>query len=130
VATVIASARPRLAIRGRLALVVGAAAIIACQDKGLDTRLHVPSPSGWCKAYVFDYEHAYSQVILEFDGGKCGSGAVTALADHAPLYLRWLDATTLEVQHPSGVRMERNPSGEVLQCGGPHRRVRVVLRPG
>jgi hypothetical protein len=124
-----APARRQLATGGRFALAVGVAAILACQEKGLETRLHVPSPSGWCKAYVLDYEHAHSQVILEFDGGKCGSGAVTALADHAPLYLRWLDATTLEVQHPSGVRMERNASGEVLQCGGPHRRVRVVLRP-
>jgi len=121
---------PGLAIRRRFArLVVGAAALIACQEKALDTRLHAPSPSGWCKAYVFDYEHTYSQVILEFDGGRCGSGAVTAWADHVPLHLQWLDATTLEVQYPNAVRMERNASGEVLQCGGPHRRVRVVLKP-
>jgi hypothetical protein len=107
----------------------GLVAFVGCTEKALDTRLHVPSPSGWCEAYVFDYEQNYSQVALAFDGGKCGRGAVTAWADHVPLQLRWLDATTLEVRHPGGVRMERNASGEVLQCGGPHRRVRVVLTP-
>jgi hypothetical protein len=82
---------------------------------------------------VYEWEGGYSQVMLEFDGalfgGKCGSGAVTAWSKDPKLHLRWLDATTIEVQRAKGVKMERNASGEVIQCGGPHRRVRVVLTP-
>jgi hypothetical protein len=89
----------------------------------------VPSPSGWCEAYVVEWSDENCQVMLEFDGGACGSGAVSAFGKAPDLQLRWLDPTTVEVQHSSKVRMERNASGEVIQCGGPHRRIRVVLKP-
>lgn len=89
----------------------------------------VPSPSGWCEAYIVEWGDDNSQVMLEFDGGACGSGAVSAFGKEPGLQLRWLDSTTVEVQHAKGVQMERNASGEVIQCGGPHRRVRVVLKP-
>lgn len=68
-------------------------------------------------------------VLLSFDGGRCGSGAVHSKAPRPDFELRWLDATTLEVAHARDVPVGRNASGEVLQCGGPHRRVRVVLAP-
>jgi hypothetical protein len=89
----------------------------------------VPSPSGWCEAYIVEWGDDNSQVMLEFDGGACGSGAVSAFGKGPGLQLRWLDPTTVEVQHSAGVKMDRNASGEVIQCGGPHRRVRVVLKP-
>jgi len=89
----------------------------------------VASPSGWCEAYIVEWSDDNSQVMLDFDGGACGSGAVSALGKAPCLQLRWLDPTTVEVQHAADVRMQRNASGEVIQCGGPHRRVRVVLKP-
>lgn len=68
------------------------------------------------------------QVMLRFDGGRYGAGAVSASANDPRFKLRWVDPTTLEVEHDKTVQVTRNASGEVLQGGGPDRRVRVVLK--
>jgi hypothetical protein len=89
----------------------------------------VRSPAGWVEAYIvestFDADDQNTQVLLSFDEGRCGSGAVSALGTDHGLELRWIDATTLEVQHPQALEMTRNASGEILQCG--NRKVRVLL---
>ena len=104
-------------------------AIARCATTGPKQSARVPSPSGWCEAYVVEWSDENSQVMLELDGGACGSGAASAFGKAPGRQLRWLDPTTIEVQHATSVRMERDASGEVSQCGGPHRRVRVVLTP-
>lgn len=119
--------------RSPLAMVAGAALVLAVvffvQSRGAsDSRPRVRSPAGWCDAYVVRLSETNAQVMLDFDHGSCGSGAVSALGDAPALEIRWLDATTLEVAHAASVAMMRNASGEVIQCGGPDRRVRVVLR--
>ena len=95
--------------------------------RGPQDAPHVPSPAGGCEACVAEWSDENSQVILNC--GACGSGAVSAIGKDPGIRLRWLDPTTLEVQHSSHVKMKRNASGEVIQCGGPHRQVRVVLKP-
>jgi hypothetical protein len=88
-----------------------------------------PSPEGWAIACVVeaDYEEgeAMTQVMLDFPEERCGSGAVAASGSGYGLRLRWLTPDTLEVRHPAGLTLERNASGEILQCGS--RKVRVVL---
>ena len=86
----------------------------------------VTSPAGWCVASLMEAPGAeHTTVLLEFDGGRCGAGAVYFDGGRHGIELRWRDAQTLEVLHPEGVRAHRNASGEVLQCF--NRKVRVVL---
>jgi hypothetical protein len=90
---------------------------------------HVASPAGGCVASVVVFDGSpggsNTQVLLSFDGGKCGSGAVSFDRADVPLELRWLDATTLEVRHPKDATPIRNASGEFLQCFD--RKVHVIL---
>jgi hypothetical protein len=66
-----------------------------------------------------------TQVMLDFPEERCGSGAVATAGIGHGLNLRWLTPDTLEVRHPTGLKLSRNASGEILQCG--RRKVRVVV---
>ena len=87
------------------------------------------SPAGWCVASVVVFDDpaavANTQVLLSFDGGRCGAGAVSFTGSDVPVQLHWTDATTLEVRYPQGATFSRNASGEFLQCFD--RTVHVVL---
>ena len=115
------------------AAILGAVATAGCDGSPVSAddseRLVVVSPAGWCKAYVadFDFGEGTSQVLLSFDDGRCGSGAVSFRGRRVDLGLRWIDSTTLEVAYPRDVQPERNASGEVIQCLD--RKVRVLLAP-
>src|SRR2546425_477025 len=117
----------------RFSVIAILATLLACSKSqpAFNTRelSHVASPAGWCVAsvVVFDGSPASSntQVLLSFDGGKCGSGAVSFDRADVPLELRWVDATTLEVRYPKDATPVRNASGEFLQCFD--RRVHVIL---
>src|ERR1700694_5546719 len=88
----------------------------------------VKSPEGWCEASVVEFDwpsRANTQILLAFDGGRCGAGAVTFDGSHSDLELRWSDATTLEVRYPKQLTPTRNPSGEYIQCFD--RKVHVIL---
>ena len=91
----------------------------------------VVSPAGWCVASVVVFEDpatvSNTQVLLSFDGGRCGAGAVSFDGADVPLQLHWIDATTLEVRHPRGASFSRNASGDFLYCL--ERKVHVVLSP-
>ncbi len=54
-------------------------------------------------------------MVLSFDGGKGGSGAVSFERIGLKLQLHWLDAENLEVRCPDGVAFSRNPSGKRIQ---------------
>jgi len=89
----------------------------------------VTSPAGWCVASVIVFDasprSSNTQVLLSFDDGRCGSGAVSFDRANVPITVRWVDATTLEVSYPKDLVPERNASGEFLQCFD--RRVHVIL---
>ena len=121
--------------RTLLLLVVGAINWVGCDSRttsqpGTGESAHVPSPSGWCEAYVVEFDFGpngqTTQVMLSFDGGQGGAGAVSAPGLKLGLNLRWLDPTTLEVEHPKGVQLTYGASGEVLQFL--NHKVRVVLK--
>lgn len=102
-----------------IALVTGAIAKAKIVER-------VVSPAGWCVASLHESPEGHNtSVILDFDNGRCGAGAVHFSGTGHPIHLRWLDAETLEVAHPEEVRAQRNASGEVIQCF--KRKVRVVL---
>jgi hypothetical protein len=116
----------------RAVLIVIAAALFACsKSPQWKTRelQRVTSPAGWCVASVIVFDgssrSSNTQVFLSFDGGKCGSGAVSFDRADVPLTLRWVDATTLEVAYPKDLVPTRNASGEFLQCFD--RKVHVIL---
>lgn len=84
------------------------------------------SPAGWCVASVHESVEAKNTgVLLDFDDGRCSSGAVYFRGTGLKIGLRWIGPDTLEVEHPSSAVPERNASGEIIQCGA--RKVRVVL---
>ena len=89
----------------------------------------VISPAGWCVASIVEFNGTAgggnTQVLLMFDEGKCGSGAVSFDRTGVPLQLRWVGATTLEVRYPKDASPIRNASGEFLQCRD--RKVHVIL---
>src|SRR2546430_1962214 len=105
----------------RAVLIVIAAALFACSKsppwKSRELQ-RVTSPAGWCVASVIVFDgsphSSNTQVFLSFDGGKCGSGAVSFDRADVPLTLRWVDATTLEVAYPKDLVPTRNASGEFL----------------
>ena len=81
--------------------------------------LRVRSPAGWCEAIVYEFyeteKSQNTQVILSFDDGQGGSGAVSFERIGLQLQIHWLDAENLEIRHPTGVAFSRNPSGERIQ---------------
>lgn len=91
------------------------------------------SPSGDVVAQIVEIERgpesSNTQVILSFDGGRCGSGAVSTNGIRVGLSTRWVDDRTLEVTYPKGRAMERNASGEILQCRDRMVRVLLVSQP-
>jgi len=113
-------------------LVMGIIVPIASCARDWSTRevAAATSPAGWCVARVVESRYGSSgsntQVVLDFDGG-CGSGAVAADGVNHALKLRWIDDSTLQIEHPKALVLTRNASGEILQCYD--RKVRVVLRP-
>ena len=117
-----------------LTLLMAGALAVACSSRinhpiELRESARVPSPSGWCEAYVVELgtepNGLTTQVLLSFDGGQGGAGAVSAPGKNLGLTLRWLDSTTLEVQHPKTVRLEYGASGDVIQFF--RHKVKVVL---
>jgi len=116
-------------------IVVGVISLVGCGSRAAPhleagESPHVPSPSGWCEAYVVEFDNGpnaqETQVMLSFDGGRGGAGAVTAPGLGLGLVLRWLDPTTLEVQHPKEIQLTYGASGEWLQFWA--HKVHVVLR--
>ena len=116
-----------------LAVVFALGACWKPQPPPVSTRelSRVVSPAGWCVASVVVFEDSTTisntQILLSFDGGRCGSGAVYFDGGDVPLELRWIDAATLEVRCPAGASFRRNASGEVIQCWD--RKVQVIVSP-
>jgi hypothetical protein len=113
-----------------LALFIGLMVLLTgCErtSTGLAGRVAVlQSPAGWCVASVHEsVEGQNTGVLLDFDDGRCGSGAVHFRGTGLKIGLRWIGPDTLEVEHPSNAVPQRNASGEMIQCGA--RKVRVVL---
>ena len=112
-------------------LLVGCSERPVSQDAPKITKSDgIVSPEGWCVASVYEIEDVKernTQVLLDFDQGKCGSGAVSFNGTQHHLKLHWIEKDKLEIRYPSGLKPQRNASGEVLQCG--ERKVLVKLTP-
>ena len=89
------------------------------------------SPDGRAKARVIHIEgSSSSQILLSFDGGRCGGGSISAAGSTPDLELSWRDTSTLEVGAPESLQLEPAPSSRTLdhtvQCLD--KIVRVVTR--
>ena len=117
----------RTAFATLLFLLVGCGPDNSVQSQVRELKRSV-SPPGWCAASIIETiwgpTESNTQVVLSFDHGSCGAGAVGAVGTDLGLEIRWLDDVTLEVEYPKGVKLQRNASGEVLQC----KNRRVVVR--
>jgi hypothetical protein len=103
--------------------------LISCSSPEFKESVRVASPNGWVEAYVLEWSYGQgngrTQVMLAFDGGRCGRGSVSANGIGLGLKLRWVEPATLQITHPESVDLERSPGGEDVQCG--NRKVRVIL---
>ena len=124
----------RRSLRATLGLFLSLAAAASCQPLEMacaSESSRTPSPEGWATACVVEMDFGggerTTQVMLDFPAERCGSGAVAVRGAGHGLQLRWLAPDVLQVRHPAGLALERNPSGETLRCGP--RKVRVVLAP-
>jgi hypothetical protein len=100
-------------------------ALLACGSdsgqRGVVTK--VASPAGWCEASIVEQESEETQVVVNFENGKCLVPSVRSPGTRLGLRLYWLDDTTLEVTYPPGVLLNR-PDARI-QCQD--REVRLVL---
>ena len=118
-----------------VATLVGVLAVGACtrDDDGygpIEEYARVLSPDGEVSAYVYHYDSpsgGLTQVSLDFVGLGCGSGSAAWYEYDLGVDLRWIDATTLEVNYPAGKTFEHNASGDLLGCYD--RGVRIVMVP-
>lgn len=81
------------------------------------------------EAYIVEatlVESSYTQVIVNFAGGKCGAGAVNSVGTELNLHIEWKEGEILIVSKPIEINLTRNASGEILQCGD--QKVKVVIK--
>ncbi|HTO52435.1 MAG TPA: hypothetical protein VMR50_03530 [Myxococcota bacterium] len=102
-----------------------ALALLACGgdagERGVVTK--VASPAGWCEASIVEHESEDTQVMVNFENGKCLVPSVRSPGTRLGLRIFWIDDTTLEVTYPPGVLLNR-PDARI-QCQD--REVRLVL---
>jgi hypothetical protein len=110
--------------------------LISCSSPDSSSSLdfkegaRVASPNGWVAAYVLEWSYGAgngsTQVMLSFDGGRCGRGTLSADGTGLGLDLQWVEPAILQVTHPKSVDLKRGPGiEEEVQCG--KRKVRVIL---
>lgn len=106
----------------RLSVVACLLLAIGCSsDNGFSsTRSQTITSDVGHQAYIVEGHYGQgdsnTQVIVMFNGGKCGSGVVAGVGTDLGLSINWVGLDQLHINNPKNVVLTRNANGETIQC--------------
>jgi hypothetical protein len=107
----------------RLFFIVCVFLAVGCSSENIDfssSRSQTIESAEGHQAYIVEGHYgkggSNTQIIVMFNGGKCGSGVAAGIGIDLGLSISWVGLDQLHINNPKNAVLTRNANGEIIQC--------------
>jgi hypothetical protein len=119
----------------KLFVIVCALTAVGCSNENnvfSSTRSQTIESAEGHQAYIVEGHYgkgdSNTQVIVMFNGGKCGSGVAAGIGVDLGLSISWVGLDQLHINNPKNAVLTRNANGEIIQCLNKKITVKIITK--